>query len=144
MQIIKCSRQDVPLLAAMNKCLIEDEQSSNPMTIKELEKRMEDFLSDEYSAYFFLDDKSESSDKTIGYALVKHTASPLYLRQFYINREYRRKHLGSEAFKLLLDYLETDKIDIDVLPWNEKGMAFWKSMGFTETCISMRYQGRQQ
>lgn len=139
MQIVKCSTKDITLLAAMNKCLIEDEQSSNTMNLKELEKRMSVFLSGEYDAYFFADDTLEASDKIFGYALVRNTASPLYLRQFYIKKEYRRKHLGSEAFKLLLDYLKADTIDIDVLPWNKSGMAFWKSMGFAEICVSMRY-----
>ena len=37
MQIVKCSTKDITLLAAMNKCLIEDEQSSNSMNLKELE-----------------------------------------------------------------------------------------------------------
>lgn len=142
MNILKCSVNDVPLLATMNKQLIEDEQSTNAMNLAELEKRMEGFLSTEYNAYFFEDDKSEAAEKIVGYALVKHTASPLYLRQFYIRRECRRNHFGSEAFKLLLDYLKVDSIDIDVLPWNERGMAFWKSMGFVETCISMRYGGK--
>ena len=139
MQIVKCSLNDIPLLAAMNKCLIEDEQNSNAMNLEELKERMKDFLSTEYSAYFFADDTPEASDKVIGYALVRNTASPLYLRQFYIKRECRRKHLGSEAFKLLLDYLKVDIIDIDVLPWNKTGMAFWKSLGFAEICVSMRY-----
>ena len=40
MQILKCLIQDVPLLAEMNKCLIEDEQSSNKMNLQKLEKRM--------------------------------------------------------------------------------------------------------
>ena len=139
MEIVKCSAKDISLLTTMNKQLIEDEQSTNTMKLEELEKRMEGFLSTEYNAYFFEDEKSVSSDKIVGYALVKHTVSPLYLRQFYIRRECRRNHFGSEAFKLLLDYLKVDSIDIDVLPWNERGMAFWKSMGFAETCISMRY-----
>ena len=139
MEIIKCSAKDVPLLAAMNRQLIEDEQSANAMNLEQLEKRMEGFLSSEYSAYFFEDGQTESSDKIVGYALVRNTAAPLYLRQFYIKSECRRKHLGSLAFKFLLEHLKTDTIDIDVLPWNERGMSFWKRMGFAETCISMRY-----
>ena len=139
MQIIKCSEKDIPLLACMNKQLIEDEKSSNAMNLIQLEKRMQTFLSSEYKAYFFTEENLEEEDKIVGYALVRHTSSPLYLRQFYIKREHRRKHFGSQAFNLLLDYLKADAIDIDVLPWNERGMNFWKSMGFAETCISMRY-----
>lgn len=52
MQIIKCGEQDIPQLAAMNKRLIEDEKSDNPMNISELENRMKDFLETKYDAYF--------------------------------------------------------------------------------------------
>ena len=129
----KCTTDDLPRLAAMNKRLIEDEKSSNPMTLKELEDRMEGFITGEYNAFFF-----EEEGQIVGYALVRHTSDPLYLRQFYIEREQRRRHYGKHAFKLLMDHLDTDVIDIDVLPWNEAGLCFWKSLGFTETCISMR------
>ena len=135
MEIQCCTIQDIPLLARMNKRLIEDEGSDNPMTVPELEERMLGFLGSEYHGYFFTE-----GETVLGYALVRHTASPLYLRQFYVERAYRRRHIGQRAFHLLLTYLETDRIDIDVLPWNEAGQQFWKSCGFAETCVSMRYQ----
>ena len=53
MQIQKCTLEDVPLLAQMNKQLIDDEKSTNPMTVTELEERMRGFISKDYSAYFF-------------------------------------------------------------------------------------------
>ena len=134
MQIIKCTLQEVPRLAEMNKCLIEDERSSNPMNPEQLKGRMRMFLETEYDAYLSVED-----DATVGYALVRRTASPLYLRQFYIVREFRRHHYGQQAFRALLDHLQTDTIDIEVLPWNEAGLKFWRSLGFTETCIAMRY-----
>lgn len=135
MIIVKCTSQDIPALAILNKRLIEDEKSGNPMSTGELESRMEAFLSGEYNAYFF-----RKNGETVGYALVRHTCSPLYLRQFYIDRAYRRKHYGEQAFHELLNVLQVDTIDIDVLPWNETGLQFWKSLGFTETCISMKYR----
>ena len=135
MQIQKCTLENVPLLAQMNKRLIEDEKSTNSMTVAELEERMHGFLGTDYSAYFFIEESC-----VVGYALVKDTEKPLYLRQFFIERDYRRRHLGREAFHLLMDYLQTDTINIDVLPWNEPGLRFWKSCGFAETCISMQYK----
>ena len=136
MQITRCSSRDIHELAVLNKRLIEDEKSDNPMGIPELEERMNTFLSGDYDAYFFAE-----AGETIGYALVRRTSSPLYLRQFFIDREYRRMHYGREAFQELIKTLRTDTIDIDVLPWNEPGLAFWKSLGFSETCISMRFHG---
>lgn len=136
MRMTRCTSGDVPRLAAMNKRLIEDEKSSNPMNVSELETRMAGFLAGEYAAFFF-----EEGDTIIGYALVRSTSSPPYLRQFYIDRDCRRRHYGEEAFRMLLACLKTDSIDVDVLPWNGAGRAFWSSLGFTETCISMNYKG---
>ena len=139
MQIQKCTLENVPLLAQMNKRLIEDEKSTNSMTVAELEERMHGFLGTEYSAYFFIEESC-----VVGYALVKDTEKPLYLRQFFIEREFRRKHLGRQVFQLLIDYLRADTINIDVLPWNERGLHFWQSCGFAETCISMQYKGKAE
>lgn len=136
MQIKKCVIEDCCKLAEMNKKLIDDEKSDNPMNIEELQNRMRDFLDGDYSAYFFMKD-----DIVIGYALVRHTSNPLYLRQFFIDREYRQKKNGKQAFQKLMTYLKVETIDIDVLPWNNVGISFWKSCGFKETCISMRYGG---
>ena len=135
MQIRECSNQDVPQLAVMNKHLIEDEKSNNPMSVEELEQRMQGFLNGEYKAYLFTEDET-----VLGYALVRHTSIPLYLRQFYIRREFRRRNYGKTAFEQLMKYMQSDSIDIDVLPWNERGRLFWKSCGFEDTCISMRYE----
>lgn len=135
MEIKKCTLDDVSLLAVLNKQLIEDEQSNNPMTLKELEERMRGFLSSEYNAYFFRDEEA-----VVGYALVKHRCTPLYLRQFLIAREYRQKHYGTEAFHALLEYLGVEQMDIEVLPWNERGMRFWESCGFKEISRYMRFE----
>lgn len=76
----------------------------------------------------------------VGYALVKNTCNPLYLRQFMIDRKYRRQHYGTNAFHTLMKYLNTDIIDIEVLPWNESGIRFWESCGFHETSKYMRFE----
>ena len=135
MQIIPCSVRDARMLAVMNKRLIEDEKSDNPMNTDELENRMKEMLSGGYTAYRF-----EENGTVIGYALVRHFPKPLYLRQFYIDREFRREHYGRDAFHQLMETLQAEEIDIDVLPWNKAGFSFWKSLGFSETCISMHYR----
>lgn len=136
MNIIKCGLKDVEVLAMLNKQLIDDEKSDNPMSVEELEERMRGFLTSDYEAYFF-----EADADIAGYALVKTTCTPLYLRQFMINREFRRQHFGTEAFRALMEYLGADKIDIEVLPWNEAGKHFWESCGFREISRYMRYEG---
>lgn len=132
-QILKCTLADVPQLALLNKQLIEDEQSNNTMSICELEERMHSFIICEYDAYFFM-----VQDNVVGYALVKKTCCPLYLRQFLIDRNYRKMHYGTIAFQALLEYLNVNTIDIEVLPWNELGIHFWQSLGFSEISRYMR------
>ena len=131
--IKKCNLDDVTKLALLNKQLIDDEKSNNTMTINELEKRMKEFLITEYDAYYFL-----ANETVIGYALVKNSCNPLYLRQFLIDRQFRKMHYGTVAFHTLLDYLKTEHIDIEVLPWNETGIRFWNSLGFHEISRYMR------
>ncbi len=133
MQIRKCTPDAISKLAILNKQLIEDEKSDNPMSIKELEERMRGFLNTEYEAFFFV-----AEEAIVGYALVKNTCTPLYLRQFLIDRAYRKKHYGTEAFQVLLKHLGVESIDIEVLPWNERGMHFWESLGFREISRYMR------
>lgn len=133
MKIEKCTLKDISQLASLNKQLIDDEKSDNSMNMSELEERMSGFLGSEYDAYFFV-----AEEKVIGYALVKNTCTPLYLRQFLIDRNYRKKHYGTEAFNALMEYLNIDSIDIEVLPWNERGIRFWESCGFREISRYMR------
>lgn len=131
MKLTKCAFSDLPLLAEGNRHLIEDEGSENPMSAPELKKRMSDFLNTGYAAYLFWEDK-----RPVGYALVDPTQTPCYLRQFFIRRNSRRKHLGQTAFLLLLRELDCDTVD--VLIENESALAFWKSLGFRESWRHMR------
>ncbi|MDR1693552.1 MAG: GNAT family N-acetyltransferase [Oscillospiraceae bacterium] len=134
-----CTTADCAELARLNKQLLEDEGNEKPVTIEGLYLRMEDFLAGEYQAVFF-----EQEKEVVGYALVRMTSSPLYLRQFFICRAHRRQGYGREAFGRLLEYLDTDEVDIEVLMANAVGLAFWQSLGFYQNggVISMRYRGR--
>ena len=120
-------------MAELNKQLIEDEKSDNHMDMEELKSRMETFLRTDYNAYFFLEE-----NEVVGYALVNVHTRPVYLRQFLIERKYRRNHLGSEAVKLLLKKLDVSEMDTEVLSWNETGLKFWESCGFSERSRYMR------
>lgn len=135
MYIRQCTLDDVALLAVLNKQLIEDEKSDNPMTIEELECRMRSFLETDYKAYFFMQNTS-----VLGYALINMSRNPLYLRQFLIEREYRKQHNGTMAINLLLDFLKVKDLVLEVLPWNEAGLTFWKRCGFQEISRVLRLE----
>ncbi|MDR3148401.1 MAG: GNAT family N-acetyltransferase [Oscillospiraceae bacterium] len=139
MQIKRCFYADIPMLAALNKQLIEDEGSDNTMNLAELETRMRSWLNEDYHAFFF-----KSSSKVLGYALVQISLSPMYLRQFFICREYRRKGYGRAAFNVLITHLSIDTFDIDVLLGNQAGVAFWHSLGFRDSSVSMRFEKTQE
>lgn len=138
MEIRKCDDNDLNLLAKFNKQLIEDENSDNSMNIKQLEERMKVFIKGDYNAYFFL-----VNEVVVGYALINHTLSPLYLRQFHIEREHRKKGYGKKAFHLLKETLNVQAMDIEVFTWNEEGRAFWESCGFKERSIYMRFNEQE-
>lgn len=133
-QIQECSIDDVPILAEMNKHLIDDENAENSMNILQLERRMIDFINTDYKAFFFI-----LNERIIGYGLCNINKSPIYLRQFFIRREERRKGYGKQAFHKLLEHIGINEIDIDVYAWNKKGIYFWESLGFKNRCFNMRY-----
>ncbi len=135
MNIEICTEKDSSLIAKLNKELIEDEQSDNSMNMQELEERMLGFIAKDYKAFLFYE-----NNEIIGYALVDVSRNPMYLRQFLIKREYRRKGYGKIAFDELLNELDTKTIDIEVLSWNKRGIAFWNSCGFKERSKYMRLQ----
>lgn len=137
-QIRVCSEEDLDLLAILNKQLIEDEQHDNKMNVEQLRERMKGFINTDYEAYLF-----EKGPKTIGYALVNHTKKPLYLRHFFICRDVRRQGYGRTIFHKLLELLKVDTIDIEVMSWNERGIGFWRSLGFKDRSIYMRFDQNQ-
>ena len=134
-KIHNCTIDDISKLAQMNLMLIEDEKADTSMTLYQLEQRMTDFLNTNYKAFFF-----DMENKHIGYALVNINENPLYLRQFFITRENRRKGFGRMAFYALLEFLQIQEIDIDVYTWNQNGISFWKALGFSSRFINMRFR----
>ncbi|MDQ6421589.1 GNAT family N-acetyltransferase [Paenibacillus sp. LHD-117] len=103
------------------------------MDDRQLRDRMNAFIESEYRAYVF-----EVGKAVVGYALVNHARTPLYLRQFYIGREHRRQGCGREAFHQLRATLGATDLDLEVLVSNERGRRFWRSLGFRERSLYMR------
>jgi GNAT superfamily N-acetyltransferase len=105
------------------------------MTIAELERRMSDWLkAGEYQAVLF-----ECDGRAEGYALFRRDTHFIYLRQFFVRRECRRKGKGRAAFQWLKNNAWTGnpRIRLDVLVGNAVGHAFWRSVGFQDYCMTM-------
>ncbi len=126
---------DIPALAVMNEQLIRDEGHHNKMTLPELERRMADFLKDGYAAVVF----EEPAGTAAGYALYRLEPGLAYLRQFFVAHEHRRRGIGRTAFTWLRENPWRDRphIRLEVLVGNQRGIRFWRSIGFQDYCLVM-------
>jgi ribosomal protein S18 acetylase RimI-like enzyme len=126
--------EDIVLLARMNRQLIEDEGHRNRMTLPELEERLRQWLANEYTAVIF-----EQGTTPVAYALFRPEAASIYLRQFFVERQYRRQGIGRQAMQLLLtDIWPVDRrITLEVLVHNQRGQAFWHALGFQDYAITL-------
>ena len=132
---------DLPLLAQMNKRLIEDEGSRNPMSLDQLADRMRGWLLGDWQLKLFATD-----DRVVGYAVYQLRRDEyfpdqtiVYLRQFYIEREMRGQGLGTAAFRALAaeHFPPGSRVVIDVLASNPRGYDFWRHVGFAPYSTTM-------
>ena len=126
---------DIALLTRLYMELMEDEGHDVIRTEEEVYAGMEEVLRDGEAAYAFM-----AEGRVVGYALMIMKRTPPYLHHFYICRDARRNGYGTEAFHALLRTLQTDRIDLDVYVWNERGRGFWNSLGFKPRATIMRYE----
>jgi len=128
---------DVPELAALNHALIRDEGHRNPMTVGQLAQRMADLLTNGYQAIVF-----EVDESTVGYALYRFDPDWVYLRQFYVRPECRRRGIGRAALQWLRANAWTDfrRVRVDVLVGNTVGIAFWRAAGFADYCLTLELE----
>lgn len=125
---------DCPLLAELNHQLIRDEGHRNRMTVPELEERMRSWLSEEYRAILFEDD-----GEVVAYALFRERPEGIYLRQLFVVRPRRSQGLGHRAVEILrLQVWPREKrLTVDVLSTNTRAVAFWRSLGYTDYCLTL-------
>lgn len=126
---------DIELLTKLFMELALDERSDVERTEKQAQEEMRALIGRGEKAYVFMSGKTAE-----GYALVNPERTPPYLHHFYICRKERRKGLGTAAYKALLETIGAKEIDLDVYLWNERGRAFWESLGFEPRALIMRYK----
>jgi Sortase and related acyltransferases len=137
------TEHDLDLLAEMNKHLIEDEGSANPMNQAELRQRMLEWL----RTPGWMVDLLANEDEVVGYALYFYKNNPYdpdrreaYLRQYFIRRGYRKKGYGLKGIELFREtrFQGIRTIEIDVLDANLSGKGFWRRAGFLPYAINMK------
>jgi len=103
------------------------------MTIDELAERMKKWLLGEYQAVVF------SDGEPVGYALFKKEDSLIYLRQLFVRRDRRRIGIGHKAFDQLRREIWPSgiRLTVDVLCQNNGGVAFWRSVGYRDYCLTL-------
>lgn len=128
-------KDDLLLLADLNRQLIEDEGHSDPMSVTELEDRLRGWLVRAYTAVLFMKDGS-----VVGYALYRTDNTGIFLRQFFICRDARREGFGREAMDLLCRRVwpAGALVTLEALSANQAAIDFWRALGFEDYAVTMR------
>lgn len=136
MNYFKATEADIDLLVRMNRQLIQDERSSNPMSDRQLRHRMRNFLQTNFEAYIAYVDGT-----ACGYVLYRPEVDYVYVRHFFIGRAFRRQRVGHEFMCWLIDnpWRNYSRVTLDVLAHNEAGRRFWQAVGFKEQYVHMRF-----
>ena len=133
MQIIQANLSHVYKLAVLNKRLIEDERHPNPMNVDQLTQRMSDWLQGEYTVYLAI-----LHGEIVAYSLYRGDGDHYYLRQLYVERDFRRRGIATQLLDWMYQHVWTDKkVRLDVLAHNKEAIAFYESYGFKVGCLSM-------
>jgi ribosomal protein S18 acetylase RimI-like enzyme len=142
-EIQRAGLDDVDILARLNKQLLEDENNRFQPSVGELASRMSGWVSGlEWSVDLFKNDQRE----VFGYLVHGRQFNPaapggdeMYIRQFAIDRAYRRSGLGRRAIALFLERrcVPEMRVLLDVLETNPAGRAFWTEIGFAPRATIM-------
>ena len=133
MRIIPAKLTDVDTLAVLNKRLIEDEGHPNPMSVEELAERMGGWLQGEYRGYLMI-----IADRIVAYCLYRDDGDTYYLRQLYVDRDFRRQGIATQMLDWMYANIWTDKkVRLDVLIHNQNAIAFYERYGFEIRVLRM-------
>lgn len=134
MEYRAATESDAPLLAGINRQLIEAEWGSE-ISLDRLEARIRRWLADgEYRAFLF-----EERGTTVAYALLSIDEDSAYIRHFFVLEGQRRKGTGQRVVQTLLREIIPPhaRVTLDVLASNRSGHRFWHSVGFKDYSIRM-------
>lgn len=124
---------DAEELARLNHELIKDEGHRNPMGLAELTERMRGWLAYEgYEALLGFDGQA-----LVAYALWRDLPDSVYLRQIYVQRQYRRQGVARHLMLSLFERWPDKRLTVDVLAGNARALAFWRRMGYQDYAVML-------
>lgn len=125
---------DASALGHLNADLIRDEGHRNPMTVAELEDRMNGWLAGEYEAAV-----CESDGALVGYALYRREPDHVYLRQLFVREADRRRGIATELLQWLWSnaWADVERVRVEALVGNSADLAFWRAVGFSDYCVML-------
>ena len=134
LRIDQATAADIPLLAALNLELYEDEQHPYPLDLPALTERMARWVAGEYRVLLF-----RRGPRVAGYAVWRDEEFGAYLRQFFICRDQRRQGVGRSAVKLLCRevFPKGRPLHLDSSTWNTDAIAFWHALGFHDVSLGL-------
>ena len=126
---------DVPLLARLNRELIDDEGHRNPMSVSQLEARMRKWLEWEYRIALF-----EREGRVVAYVLYRPQGGDIFLRHLYVVRDARRQGIATAVMRTLARdvWPSNARIALDVLVGSSGALAFYHTLGFQPFSLSRR------
>jgi GNAT superfamily N-acetyltransferase len=128
---------DIPLLVELNQQLVEDEQHPTQFTAGQLTDFWRRWLGSDYQAVLF-----ERDGLTAAYALYRlDEEGAIYLRHFFVCRPCRRQGVGREAMRQLREQVwpAGKRIVLEVLLENDRGLRFWRAVGFQDHALVLLY-----
>jgi GNAT superfamily N-acetyltransferase len=104
------------------------------MNLTELETRMRSMLDGDYTATLF-----ELGEQVVAYGLWTEQPEWVYLRQFFVARDFRRRGIGARAVRALADEVwpADMRVRVNVLIGNHPALEFWRAVGFVDYLITL-------
>jgi len=125
---------DVDFLADWNRQLIVDDYHRNSMTMVELQDRLRGWLTTgEYKAVIF------SDSEPVAHAVFRTDKDLIYLRQFFVRRDRRRKGIGRSAFGILRQEIwpRSTRLVVEALCRSDGTVPFWRAVGYKDYCLTL-------
>ncbi|MBT3363173.1 MAG: GNAT family N-acetyltransferase [Chloroflexi bacterium] len=111
---------------------------------KNWERYLRDLMRSKESRIFI----AVEDDEVIGYSVCRVAAHPPFFKQEYyglimdmaVKDGHQRQGIGTKMLNTIYDwvrFMELDRIELQVVPKNDAGCAFWSKHGFTDYLQSL-------